>query len=46
MITLEEGQNPFFGQNWTQNSQNCPKSISREPLVIESWLIHENDHKT
>ena len=25
--------------------QNYPKSISREPLVVESWLTTQNDHK-
>ena len=36
----------FLGQNWAQEPQNCPKSISRELLVVESWLTPQNDRKT
>ena len=44
----------FSGLTWwsgwkvgeTQKPYNYLKSISREPLVVESWLIHQNDRKT
>ena len=30
----------LFGQNWTRKSQNWPKSIICEPLVVESgWPL-------
>ena len=29
----------FMGQNWPQKSQNCPKSISREPLYKVSYPL-------
>ena len=29
----------FLGQNWPQKSQNCPKSISREPLYKVSYPL-------
>ena len=35
----------FLGQNWTQNCQNSLKSISRESLVVESWLTPQNDRQ-
>ena len=40
------GETIFFGQNWAPKPQHCPKSISCELLVIESWLTHLNDWKT
>ena len=46
MIRLKGGRNHFLGQNWTQKSQNCPKSISRKPLVAESCSALQNDRKT
>ena len=27
------------------NPKNCPKSISRKPLIVESWLTLQNDRK-
>ena len=40
------GETHFGGQYWAQKHQNCPKSISRKPLVVESWLTPQNDRKT
>ena len=40
------GETHFGSQYWTQKHQNCPKSISRKPLVVESWLTPQNDRKT
>ena len=36
----------FGVQNWAQKSQNYQKSISREPLVVESCLTTQNKSKT
>ena len=47
VIRLKGGRNTHFGgQYWAQKHQNCPKSISRKPLVVESWLTPQNDRKT
>ena len=35
----------FSGRNWTQNPQICPKSISLGLLIVESWLMPQNDCK-
>ena len=40
------GETHFLCRNWVQKPQNCPKSISREPLVVESCLTTQNDWKT
>lgn len=39
-------QTYFLGHNWTQKSHNCPKSISPEPFVVESWFTPQNDRNT
>ena len=36
----------FWSQNWVRKPQNSPKSICCESLVVESWLIPQNDQKT
>ena len=36
----------FLSENWTQKPQNCSKSISRELLVLRSWLTSQNNRKT
>ena len=36
----------FSSQNWAKKPQNCPNSISHEPLVVETWLNPQNDLKT
>ena len=41
----KESKTSFLGQNWTQNCQNSLKSISRESLVVESWLTPQNDRQ-
>ena len=46
VIRLKGGRKSFFGPNWAQKLQNCPKSIFHEVLVIESWLTPQNDRKT
>ena len=38
MIRLKRGQNPFFGPTFGPQTPKYPKSIPREPLVVESWL--------
>ena len=40
------GETNFGGQYWAQKHQNSQKSISREPLAVESWLTPQNDCKT
>ena len=40
------GKTNFGWSLWVQNSQNCPKYISREPLVLESWLTSQNNCNT
>ena len=39
------GETDFGDQNWTLKCRNCPKTISREPLIVESWLTPQNDHQ-
>ena len=48
VIRSKVGQNPFFERklDWTQKPQNCSKSISRELLVLRSWLTSQNNRKT
>ena len=36
----------FWSQNLVRKPQNSPKSICCESLVVESWLIPQNDQKT
>ena len=45
MIRLKGGQNPFFGPTFGPQTPKCPKSIPREPLVVESWLTALHDSK-
>ena len=46
VIRPKSGQNSIFGPKLGSKPQNCPKSISHEPLVVESWLTPQNDWKT
>lgn len=41
----ERWAKPFLGHNWAQKPWNCPKKLSRKLLVVESWLIPQNDCK-
>ena len=45
VIRLKGGRNLFLGQNLALKPQNFPKSISRKPFVVESWLPPQNDRK-
>ena len=46
VIRLKGGRNPFWGPILGPKAPKFPKSISREPLVVESWLTPQNDRNT
>ena len=43
IIRSKGGQNPFFILNLVQKPPKCPKSIFREPLIVESCFTRQND---